>query len=79
MDGSCICPSNGIYKVDFETIVTKSKFTHQVREMSLGKSEFLMHNKEQHQQAEYYAELGKFIGEYNEVVISGPQTQKQNW
>lgn len=59
-----------------ETKVIASKFTHQEKEHSLSKGEYLMHNKEQHQQSEYYKELGKAILNYEAVVIFGPTDAK---
>jgi stalled ribosome rescue protein Dom34 len=59
-----------------ETKVIASKFTHQEKEHSLGKSEQLMHNKEQHQQAEYYKILGEEIKKYDEVILFGPTNAK---
>ena len=53
-----------------------SKFTHQEKVDSLNKSEKLMHNKEQHQQAEYYKELGEFIVKYDKVILFGPTNAK---
>jgi hypothetical protein len=35
-----------------------------------------MHNKEQHQQAAYYKQLGEVIKGYNEVVLFGPTEAK---
>jgi len=61
------------------TIVTKtleSEFTHQQKEHSLGKSENLMHNKEHHEQAEYYKKLGEVIKNYEDVVLFGPTDAK---
>ena len=31
-----------------------------------------MHNREQHQESEYYKELGEIIKKYEEVVLFGP-------
>ena len=59
-----------------ETKTITSKFTHQEKEHSLGKSENVMHNKEQHQQAEYYKELGETIKDYSEVLLFGPTSAK---
>ncbi|HXU26484.1 MAG TPA: hypothetical protein VN698_04570 [Bacteroidia bacterium] len=62
-----------------DTMVTKtitSKFTHEAKEHSLGKSENLMHNKEQHQQADYYKELGEVIKNQDAVVLFGPTDAK---
>ena len=60
------------------TLSTKvtSDFTHEKKEESLNRSEQLMHNKEQHEQAEYYKELGDVIRKYDEVVLFGPTTAK---
>jgi nitrogenase subunit NifH len=60
-----------------ETKIIVSKFTHQEKEHSLEKSENLMHNKEQHQQAEYYKKLGEHIINYTNVLLFGP-TQAKN-
>lgn len=55
----------------------ESEFTHEKKEYSLqNKGEYLMHNKEQHQQANYYKKIGDVIKEYNEVVLFGPTTAK---
>ncbi len=58
------------------TTTIKSKFTHQVKEHSLSKSEHMMHNKEQHQQATYYKELGEVIKNYGEILLFGPTEAK---
>ena len=59
-----------------ETKTIDSKFTHAEKEQTLGKSENLMHNKEQHEQADYYRELGEIIRNYDEVVLFGPTDAK---
>jgi stalled ribosome rescue protein Dom34 len=59
-----------------EEIVT-SKFTHEEKESSLTKSEHLMHNKEQHEQAAFYKQLGDAIKNYEEVLLCGPTDAKQ--
>jgi stalled ribosome rescue protein Dom34 len=41
-----------------------------------GKNENLMHNKEQHQQSEYFKKLGEAIKNYDEVILFGPTTAK---
>ncbi len=56
--------------------IIECKFTHQAKEDSLVKNENLMHNKEQHQQHEYYMELAKAIKEYTQVVLFGPTNAK---
>ena len=59
-----------------ETKNIHSTFTHHEKEKSLSKSESLMHNKEQHQQGEYYKILGESIKNYNEVILFGPTDAK---
>ncbi len=59
-----------------ETNIIESKFTHQEKEHSLGKSEHRMHNKEQHQQSEYYKKLGETIINYDAVILFGPTDTK---
>jgi len=59
-----------------QTDTVASKFTHEAKEQSLGKSEHLMHNKEQHQQSEYYKKLGEVIKNYEEVILFGPTDAK---
>lgn len=63
-------------KEDMETKIVESKFTHQEKSNSLGKSENLMHNKEQHQQAGYYKHIGEQILNYEEVLLFGPTDAK---
>lgn len=53
-----------------------SAFTHEIKEESLGKSEHIMHNKEQQEQLAYYKELGAVIKNYEEVVLFGPTDAK---
>lgn len=59
-----------------ETQTLNSKFTNEEKGESLGKSEQLMHNKEQHLQAEFYKELGEVIKKYDEVLLFGPTSAK---
>ncbi len=59
-----------------ETKIVTSKFTHEAKVNSLHKGEHLMHNKEQHQQADYYKTLGDTIRNYGEVVLFGPTDAK---
>lgn len=59
-----------------ETKTIKSEFTYQEKELSLSKSENLMHNKEQHQQSEYYKKLADVIRNYEEVILFGPTDAK---
>lgn len=58
------------------TNILESKFTHEEKEFSLSKSENVMHNKENHQQAEYYKKLGEVIKNYDEVLLFGPTDAK---
>jgi hypothetical protein len=59
-----------------ETTTVESKFTHQEKEKTLHRGENLMHNKEQHEEADYYKELGEMIRNYNDVVLFGPTEAK---
>ena len=59
-----------------ETKSIESKFTREEKEHSLGKSENLMHNKEQHEQADYYKKLGEVIRNYDHVILFGPTDAK---
>lgn len=59
-----------------KTTTISSTFTHEQKTESLNKSENLMHNKEQHQQSEYYNKLGDVIKKYNNVILFGPTNAK---
>ena len=59
-----------------ETKTIESKFKHQAKEQRLSKSENLMHNKEHHQQSEYYKKLGEIIKNYEAVILFGPTDAK---
>jgi nitrogenase subunit NifH len=59
-----------------ETTSIESEFTHEQKEQSLNKSEHVMHNKEQHEQAGYYKKLGEAIRNYDEVILFGPTNAK---
>lgn len=61
----------------FESKTINSKFQHVDKERTLSKNENLMHNKEQHEQAEYYRQLGEILRNYDEVVLFGPTNAKQ--
>lgn len=63
-------------KDTIETKTLSSKFTHQEKEHSLGKSEHLMHNQENHQEAEYYKGLAAIIMNYEDVILFGPTNAK---
>ena len=53
-----------------------SAFTHQQKEEALKKSEHTMHNKEQHQQAEYYKKITDEILKYDDILLFGPTEAK---
>jgi hypothetical protein len=59
-----------------ETTIITSGFTHETKEQSLGKSENLMHNKEQHQRSEYYKRLVAAIKDFDDVLLFGPTNAK---
>jgi stalled ribosome rescue protein Dom34 len=59
-----------------ESTTVSSKFTHEQKEKSLGKNENLMHNKEQHQQLEFYKSLAEALKGYDELVLFGPTDAK---
>ena len=59
-----------------ETKTIDSKFTHQEKMHALSKSEHIMHNKEQHEQSEYYTKLGEVIRNYDDVLLFGPTEAK---
>jgi len=58
------------------TITIESKFTHEEKELSLIKGESHMHNKEQHEQLEYYKKIGETIVNYQDVILFGPTDAK---
>jgi stalled ribosome rescue protein Dom34 len=67
--------------IEFSADVMESKtlelaFTHQEKLDTLVRSEHIMHNKEQHQQAAYYKKLGEIIRNYDEVILFGPTEAK---
>ena len=53
-----------------------SSFTHQEKEHSLSKNENLMHNKEQHLQADYYNKIKDVAKNYDRIMLFGPTTAK---
>lgn len=58
------------------TSIITSKFTHHEKEESVAKSEKTMHNKEHHEQMEYYKKLGAEIKKYDDVLLFGPTEAK---
>lgn len=59
-----------------ETKTIESEFTHDVKEENLHKGEHGMHNKEQHQQSQYFKTLGEKIKQYESVLLFGPTDAK---
>ena len=59
-----------------ETKTIDSAFTHEEKEHSFEKSEKVMHNKENHQQKEYYKKLVAVISDYTDVLLFGPTDAK---
>jgi hypothetical protein len=65
------------YSNDLMTTRTlDSTFDHQGKEDSLKRSEQLMHNKEQHEEAEYYKKIAAVIQQYDDVLLFGPTDAK---
>jgi stalled ribosome rescue protein Dom34 len=58
------------------TTIISSRFNHREKEHSIGKSENGMHQKEQHEQADYYKKIGEAIKNYQEVLLFGPTNAK---
>ena len=65
------------FTTNIDTRIISSDFTHAVKEQTLSNSEHVMHNKEQHQQSAYYKKLGEEIRNYEEVILFGPTSAKQ--
>ncbi len=55
----------------------KSAFTHQEKERTLNKGEYMMHNAEQQEQHAYYKELGDAIKKYDSILLFGPTKAKE--
>jgi hypothetical protein len=53
-----------------------STYTHEDKISSMSKSEFLSHNKEQHEQASFYKKIAEVIAKYDRVVLFGPTDAK---
>jgi hypothetical protein len=58
------------------TTIISSRFTHREKEQSIGKSENGMHQKEQHEQSDYYKKISDAIRNYQEVLLFGPTNAK---
>jgi len=59
-----------------ESKMVGSKFTHGEKEESLGKSEKTMHNKQDHEQSEYYKTIAQDLRGYTYVLLFGPTEAK---
>ena len=59
-----------------ETKTIESKFTHFEKEESWKRSENLMHNKQQHEQHDFYKKLEDVILKYERVILFGPTNAK---
>lgn len=65
------------YSTDaIETIIITSDSGHPEKEHEFGRNENIMHNKEQHQLADYYKRLGIIIQNYKEVLLFGATDAK---
>ncbi|MEI6348710.1 MAG: hypothetical protein WCP69_12255 [Bacteroidota bacterium] len=53
-----------------------SEFTHEEKELSLNKTEKMMHSKEQHQQLSYFKKISEIIRNNQEVLLFGPTNAK---
>ncbi|MFT6333500.1 MAG: hypothetical protein ACI86M_000644 [Saprospiraceae bacterium] len=54
----------------------KSKFSSEVKEEALRRSEDIMHNKEQQMHEAYYSQIGEAILKYDHVLLFGPSNAK---
>jgi stalled ribosome rescue protein Dom34 len=59
------------------TVTVDAAFTPVVKQDSLEKSEYLMHNKEQGTRQAYYKKIATVLKEYGEVLLFGPTEAKQ--
>lgn len=59
-----------------ETQIIESQFTHEDKMHSLARSENQMHNRQQHEKAEYYKKLSEVIKNFEEVILFGPTDAK---
>ena len=78
--GICMDHSNA-HLIEFttdpiETTTLVSDFNHTAKEETLKKSESLKHHKEQHEEANYYKQLGAIIRNYQQVILFGPTNAK---
>jgi hypothetical protein len=59
-----------------KTTLIKAKFDSQEKRETIEKSEKGMHQKQNHEGLAYYKEIGKFILNYNDVLLFGPTEAK---
>jgi len=59
-----------------DATVVDSSLTHPEKEHSVGSSENVIHNKEQHHLLDFYKKLGEAIRNFDEVVLFGPTNAK---
>lgn len=59
-----------------ETTIITSDSSHHNTESTSNSNENTMHNKENHSEASYYKSIGKIIREYDDVILFGPTTAK---
>lgn len=59
-----------------EATTIDSAFTHDDKVHTMKRSENVMQNKEQHEEAEYYKKIGEAIRPYDEVLLFGPTNAK---
>ena len=62
--------------IDGQEKVVDSELTSPGKEHSVGSSENVIHNKEHHQQSEYYKKLGEAIKNFDDVILFGPTNAK---
>jgi hypothetical protein len=78
--GICMDHSNArlmeFTTIDGEEKVVDSELTLLGKEHSVGSSENVIHNKEHHQQSEYYKKLGEAIKNFDDVLLFGPTNAK---
>jgi len=54
----------------------ETKFSFEIKEEVLSRSEYTMHNKEQQLHEEYYKRIGEEILKYDHVLLFGPTKAK---
>src|SRR3954462_2000217 len=59
-----------------KTTIVHNEFSVQAKHHSLNEGESNMHTKEQHKLADYYKKLGETIRGYQEVILFGPTSAK---